>query len=185
MQERLRQLELRAVEVRAFSPTVVLGMLQTEGYASVVFGQSTPAADAPKAVAARRRRHGDLDDPARRWVLLHTEGALEWALGGPDVMVEQLAAISAVSQRPNVRLGVIPARTPATVVGLHPFQLHRVPQGWQAAVGTKDGTALITDEVRVGRYLALFAELEQLAVYDDEARGLLARVADDYRQDAL
>jgi hypothetical protein len=42
-------------------------------------------------------------------------------------------------------------------------------------------TALTTEADDIADYDALFAELEQMTVYDDEARALIAQVAEEYR----
>jgi hypothetical protein len=48
-------------------------------------------------------------------------------------------------------------------------------------IGTKTTTALTTEASDIADYDALFTELEQMAVYDDEARALITRVAEEYR----
>lgn len=182
LQERLRRLASEAQEVRSFSSAAVIGTLQTAEYASVVFRQRNAAAISEEAVRVRRQRHALLDDPSRQWTFIHTQGALEWGLGGPAVMAEQLNAVLEASRRPNVRHGVIPARTQAAVLPLHAFHLYRRPSDeWTISVGGREGTALLNGPDKVRDYLALFGELERLAVFDDGARELLARLVDDYR----
>jgi hypothetical protein len=48
-------------------------------------------------------------------------------------------------------------------------------------VGTEAATALITDPQDVRHYERRFAGYEALAVYDDEARAVFKRIADEYR----
>lgn len=50
-----------------------------------------------------------------------------------------------------------------------------------AVVGTESGTAFITDPSEVTAYDRRLAELEQVAVFGDEATQVFTRVADDYR----
>lgn len=176
-QERIRQLDAQSRLVRSFAPTAVLGILQTRAYAQVVFTQRMTEREAAPSITSRMERHRALDDPSRQWVLLHTEGALRWNLGGSVVMVEQLERIAAAMDRPNVRLGIIPWQTSASVLPIHGFHLydHRA-----VVVGTRSGTAIM-GEREVPDYQALFDELEHLAVFDDEAHAVLDRIADDYR----
>ncbi len=176
-QERVRQLDEQSRLVRSFAPTAVLGILQTHAYAHVVFTQRMAEEQAAPSIASRVARHRMVDDPSRQWVLLQTEGALRWNLGGSAVMIEQIQRIAAATDRPNVRLGIIPWQTPAQVLPLHSFHLydHRA-----VVVGTRSGTAIM-GERDVPDYEALFDELERLAVFDNEARALLGRIADDYR----
>lgn len=176
-QERIRQLDEQSRLVRSFAPTAVLGILQSRSYAQVVFTQRMTEEQVAPSVASRVGRHRMLDDPSRQWVLLQTEGALRWNLGGTAVMVEQIERVAAAIDRPNVRLGIIPWQAPARVLPLHGFHLydHRA-----VVVGTRSGTAIM-DGRDVTDYEALFGELERLAVFEGEARAVLGRIADDYR----
>ena len=86
---------------------------------------------------ARRRRGGDgpaatPGDPAltrcRVAVLLMSEGALRWQAGSPEVMLEQIAAISAAIDLPNVDVGIIPFSAPRDVLPearIPPLRLRR------------------------------------------------------------
>jgi transcriptional regulator with XRE-family HTH domain len=176
-QERVRQLDEQSRLVRSFAPTAVLGILQSRAYAQVVFTQWMPEEQAAPSVASRMERHRMLDNPDRRWVLLQTEGALRWNLGGSAVMVEQIERIAAVTKRTNVRLGVIPWQVPTRVLPLHGFHLY---DRRAVVVGSRSGTAIM-GERDVPDYEALFGELEHLAVFDGEAQTLLDRILDDYR----
>lgn len=176
-QERVRQLDEQSRLVRSFAPTAVLGILQTHAYAQVVFAQRMTEEQAALSIASRMARHDMLDDPRRRWVLLQTEGALRWNLGGSTVMVEQIERVAAALDRPNVRLGIIPWQTPARVLPLHGFHLY---DRRAVVVGTRSGTAII-GERDVPDYAALFDELEHLAVFNDQARATLSQITDDYR----
>lgn len=144
-QERIRQLDDQSRLVRSFAPTAVLGILQTHAYARIVFTQRMTEERAAPAIVSRMQRHRMLDDPGRQWVLLQSEGALRWNLGGPAVMVEQIEQVASAIDRPNVRLGVIPWQAPAQVLPLHGFHLydHRA-----VVVGTRSGTAIMGDTWR-------------------------------------
>jgi transcriptional regulator with XRE-family HTH domain len=176
-QERIRQLDEQSRQVRSFAPTAALGILQTRAYAQVVFTQRMAEEQAAPSIESRMQRHRMLDDPNRQWVLLQAEGALRWNLGGSAVMVEQIERIAAAIDRPNVRLGIIPWQAPARVLPLHGFHLY---DRRAVVVGTRSGTAIMGGR-DVHDYEALFGELERLAVFDDEARAVLAQIADDYR----
>lgn len=176
-QERVRQLDEQSRLVRSFAPTAVLGILQTHAYARVVFTQRMTEEQAASSIASRVERHRMLDDPSRHWILLQTESALRWNLGGAAVMIEQIERIIVAIDRPNVRFGIIPWQAPAFVLPLHGFHLydHR-----SVVVGTRSGTAIM-GEREVPGYEALFGELEGLSVFNGEARKILDRIADDYR----
>ena len=84
-------------------------------------------------------------------------------------------ASSRATKLPNVRLGIIALDTVSPQVApLHSFHIY---DGELGTFGTESGTALPSDPQRV----ASFAELEQLALYDDGARSLLDRINQEYR----
>lgn len=49
-------------------------------------------------------------------------------------------------------------------------------------IGTKTATALTTGPGDVADHEALFTELEKMAVYDDDVRTLISRVAGEYQE---
>jgi hypothetical protein len=107
-----------------------------------------------------------------------SEAALRWSLGA-DVMLAQLAYLSAVSQRPNVQLGIVPlGPTRATVP---PRSLHLYDRR-MAVAATDLGAVFINTPPEINRYIAAFERVEGWAVFDDDMRRLLDRIADDYRR---
>ncbi len=177
MQLRIRRVEHGSAEVWNYQPAMIAGLLQTPEYATVVWG-------------------GDLDEDGRRWldermarqailgtgaqlVFLMAEGALRWQGGSAQIMAGQLARLTEViSTRPNVRIGVIPQYRPADVFTTHGFSVY---DRATVIVGVTTGTSFISDRANVGQYVDLFGHLEKLAVFGDEAAGVISRVAQDYR----
>jgi transcriptional regulator with XRE-family HTH domain len=178
-QQRLGKVERSSALIRAYQPSIVLGMLQTPAYAEVVFSSRgrTPSETAD-GVAARLARQEALADRGREWVLIQTESALDWCLGDAALMAEQVEHINDVSRMPNVRVGLILRRTPATVLAPHGFHIfdRRAVQ-----IGTKTATALIDQPADITTYETLFENLERLAVFGDDARAALHRIAAEYR----
>lgn len=174
-QQRVLRVEQASELVRSYQPAIVLGVLQTEAYAGVLFNGDTAA------VTARLERNSMLlDDPARRWILIQTEGSLMWNLGGATVMAAQLDAIIAASRRPNVDLRIIARDRPATFVALHGFHLY----DHQAVhVGTLTATSLTSNPRDVAQYAHQFDRLADLAATGDHARAVLERIAEYYRND--
>lgn len=178
-QERLARIEATTEHMRTFTPTVVPGLLQTEPYIRAVGAhRALPAEEVSRFVARRFARQELLHDPAHRFTLLTTEGALGWRAGSRADMAAQVEHIAEVSRLPNVRIGVIPWGAEAPVFPLHGWDLHD-----QRAViyGTVDATAVLTEPRDVRRYVELTDTIERLAVYGDEVRALLARIAARYR----
>jgi hypothetical protein len=91
-------------------------------------------------------------------------------------MAEQIDHIMKVSELPNVRIGLIIQRTPATVLAPHGFHIF---DARAVQIGTKTAIALIDDPGDIAVYDLLFCE--RLAVFGDEARVRLQRIAGEYR----
>lgn len=106
-----------------------------------------------------------------------TEAALNWHVGSPDLMAEQMEHLIGASRLANVRLGIIPTRTRARVFAPHGFDMY---DSRGVCIGTKTATALTAEPGDIADYDALFTELERMAVYDD-VRVLIARVAEEYQ----
>lgn len=178
-QERLARIESTTEHLTTFTPTVVPGLLQTEAYIrALVAYRELPQAEVDKFVAARLARQERLRDPAHRFTLITTEGALGWRAGSPADMAEQVDRIAAATRLPTVRVGIIAWGTRAPVFPLHGWDLHD-----QRAViyGTADATAILAEPGDVARYITLTAAVERIAVWDDAARAVLARISDRYR----
>lgn len=175
LQQRFARLECDAVEIRAFNPAMVLGVLQTPAYAATVLGTSE---DDPLVAARMARQREMVADRRRRWTLIQTEGALRWQARSATVMAEQVAHLIELSNTPHVELGVIDWRSPVEVFPHTAFHLYDEAA---VVVGTRDGTAIINDSARLVDYHGLFDELADLASFGDTARDVLQRIADDYR----
>ncbi|MFI6101648.1 helix-turn-helix domain-containing protein [Lentzea sp. NPDC051213] len=177
MQQRIGKLESAASRILSYSTSTVIGLLQTKPYIEALFGEALSEEDRDRTVAARLQRQELLDSP-REFLCVMTEGVLRWNMGGAAVMVEQLDHLIVQSQRPNVRVGLIPWTTPAFVPAGNPFTMYDTRA---VLLGTQTATALITDEDNVAEYTAHWAEIEPLVSWGDEARAIVERVAADYR----
>ena len=181
-QNRVRRLEAAAAAVAVWHPLLVPGALQTEAYARAVFSSGNLSPDDIEArTAARLQRGALLADADRRYTFVTTWGALGWRAGGPETMARQIDHLADVSQRPNVRLGVIPWGVEATVYPSSGFELY---DGRTVAVGSPTGARFLNEPGDVGRYVAMLAALEDLATFGDGARELLGQAASHYRQGA-
>lgn len=180
MQARIGEAEAQAARIRSFQPVMVVGLAQTPAYMRSVFasGGGIAGADLDKSVAERIARQGILDS-GRDITMIMTEGALRWQAVNPAVMTEQLDHLAEISQRPGVRLGVIPW---TTGVGTYPRSGFHVYDSRAVHVATDVATALITDAQDVAAYDKLWGELEALASWDAGAREHIERIAADYRR---
>lgn len=179
MQQRIRKLEESASMLRSFQPCMVIGLLQTEAYARLVFGVSQAGSQLDQAVAARMERQAALRDQIPRATLIMSEGALRWQAGSPQVMIEQVEAVAAATKLPSARVGIIPFSASMAIFPRHGFHLY---DSDAVIFGTETGTATIVDGDDVAGYERLFARLEAAAVFHERARVELSRIGEDYRR---
>ncbi len=93
-------------------------------------------------------------------------------------MATQVAHLVTVAERPHVQLGIVPWTRPVTHPVLHAFQIY---DQRAVMVGTETAVAVITDARDIADYETRFEIYAGLADYDDDARRVLRRVADEYR----
>ena len=180
IQRRILGVERTCAEVCDWQPALVAGLLQTEAYMRLVFseGGDFTSDDVERSVTERLRRQELLDSP-RSFVFLMPEGTLRWQAGSPQVMLGQLARIAEVIEgRPNVHVGIIPTWRPVEVFTMHGFSLY---DRRQVILGLRNGTSFLPHPHVVADYSKLFGELEALAVYGNQAREVIERVAAEYR----
>ena len=163
---------------RLFQDGFVSGLLQTPDYARVIFtGPRALVDDMPQAVAARLDRQTVLYEPDKHFHFLLTENVLRRRLGSGRMMAAQLDRIAQVSTLDTVRLGVIPW---TALVPEAPHNSFTIRDERLVTVGTFTTNTTLTDPADVEAYLAVFARFERCAVYDDEARALLAQISREF-----
>ncbi|MFJ8712370.1 helix-turn-helix domain-containing protein [Streptomyces violaceus] len=106
--QQVAELEMRATEICSFQTHMVLGLLQTQGYAGAVLGalDQTDLEDRT-AVRLARQRVFDKAEPPVFWAVL-SEAALYLEIGGPAVMREQLAHLLSFEGNPRINVQVLP-----------------------------------------------------------------------------
>ncbi len=178
MQQRWRHIEGNARLVRSYQPALVLGVLQTSAYATVVLEQPENSA----VVRDRLQRHERLlAEPDREHILIQTEGSLRLCVGSTAVMADQIESLAQAISRPNVQLGIIPASRAVDVVagtGFHIYDERAV------VVGLEVAAAHLTDAADIRHFRGLFDRLAAVAVWSGQARDLLIGLVDDYRREA-
>lgn len=105
-------LEQAAVQVRAYEPQFVPGLLQTAGMTRAVAQLGhTAMSDTELArridLRMRRQRLLAADEPPTLWAVID-EAALRRAPGGPVVMREQIDHLIAQASRPNIVVQLVP-----------------------------------------------------------------------------
>ena len=179
-QKRINRIAETATLERTFSPSGIPGLLQTAEYCRALFHADpslTPEA-AEAGVAARLEGQAILDSH-RTFGFLIPEGSLGWSLIDPPAMAGQVDHLTSVTYRPNVTLGVIPWGSRAPVLPLNSFTMF---DDRLVIVGTTTRVAYLTVRTDLDAYNRLYDRINAFAVYGEEARQILTRVADRYRE---
>nr|MDT0662539.1 helix-turn-helix transcriptional regulator [Micromonospora sp. DSM 115978] len=110
--------EAKATLIRAFHPLLIPGLLQTEAYARAVIARYGLRGEEADAMLTTRLGRQEIlhrrQDPCRL-VAVIDESVLHRRAGSPDVMREQLKAMVAACENPNIRVQIIPSD-----VGVYP-----------------------------------------------------------------
>lgn len=176
VQERIERYQREATLIRAWQPNLVPGVLQTPEYTDALLAGHGEGDPGPAWWTARRARTAMLTEPGRSWHLLVSEAALRWPLGSVATMRAQLEHLVEASTLSTVQFGVLDLATPkpfAPPAGFHMYD--RV-----VSVATEVGTSFLTEAPDVAHFDGLFARLHEAAIYGDDARALLAQVAQQY-----
>jgi transcriptional regulator with XRE-family HTH domain len=177
LQERIGRIEEVAGRIRCIAPTVVPGLLQTREYARALFADSLAPGDLERTVEARMARQRLLETD-RTFAFILSEGTLRWNMGGPRVMVDQLAALRHASERENVQFGIVSWTTAVTVPVMHSIDIY---DSRAVMFGTISATALITSPREVEEYEDHWSELAPFASCGEQARAALNRIEAEYR----
>ena len=172
-QRRILTVERQCHEIRSWQVQIVPGLMQCWSYTLAVIEREPDEA----WVRARRARLALLDDTDRTVMQLVPEGVLRTVLGSRRVMREQVEHLVELSQRPNIRLGILPHGRP--VPPLPPsFHLY----GDRMATNeTIVGTAYLDERVDIDRHRHWFDRLDAVAVHGDDARSVLRDVLASYQ----
>lgn len=177
-QREFGRIEAAAGHVQSFSPVMVLGLLQTADYAHAVFSSAVPAGQVEDAVTARLARQRMLTSAGPpTFTQVMAEGALRWCAGSAAVMARQCDHIAEMASQ--VRVGIIPWTREVDVYPMTGFDLY---DERAVIVGTITGTAFLRAASDVAEYTRLFRRIEELAVFGDEAREIVAAMAEQYRR---
>ncbi|WP_307044900.1 helix-turn-helix domain-containing protein [Streptomyces achromogenes] len=167
--------------VRSFQCVVLPAMLQSAEYARHVFTSapnSTPEA-VGRAVAARVERQSLLYEPGRESAFVLTEAVLRTWPGDPSLMLAQFDRLLAVESLSTVRLGVVPWRRAVPVMPRHGFTLC---DRRAVVVESFRGERVLDDSDEVAAYEETFRRFEEAAIFGLEARELLIRVMQEFRE---
>src|SRR5262249_40536598 len=135
--------EARATVLKIYELALVPGLLQTEAYPRACFiaariedveAQGAPRLARQETLIRRPRPH--------LWVLL-SQSVLDWPVGGPEAIREQLARLLEVSNERNTSIRVVP-RSAGAFIGLDgAFKVLTVAEGDVAYTEAHGGGRLI------------------------------------------
>nr|WP_030379653.1 MULTISPECIES: helix-turn-helix transcriptional regulator [unclassified Streptomyces] len=122
-------LETGARTLRTYEPQYVTGLLQTHAYAKAILRGGFPndsEEDLDRRIHLRLRRQSLLERPdaPTLWVVLE-EAVLHRAVGGPEVMREQIERLLEVSELEHVSIDVVPFAAGAHTGACAPFTYFR------------------------------------------------------------
>ncbi|MEU3422733.1 helix-turn-helix transcriptional regulator [Streptomyces murinus] len=166
--------------LRVYSPVLVPGLLQTEGYAQALLSidarfREVPD-DAVEAAAARVRRSQVIHEPGHRYVFLIEEAVLYYQLGDAEAMAAQLGYLLTAGALPQVSFGVIPTATRERV--MWPKETFDVHDDTLVSVELVSAEVNITQPSEITLYVKAFEQLRSMAVYGAEARALIVKAID-------
>lgn len=176
-QQELATLEATSSRFRYFLPAMITGLLHTPEYARASL--ATTRGDHSKAIARRLDRQAVLYEEDKHFTFILTEQALRWPLCRGKAMSVQMGRLSSLLELPNVRIGVIPLRSSPIPEG--PLTTFTIYDDALATVEMFTGALLLRDPRDVHYYLELFASFERAALFDGAARGFIANIAEDFR----
>ncbi|MFI8537508.1 helix-turn-helix domain-containing protein [Streptomyces aquilus] len=162
---------------RVYSPTMVPGLLQTEGYARGLMTSISRFRDIPddvtEAVAARLERSRIIHEPGRRFIMVIEEPALYYRLGDHNAMAAQLGYLLTAGALPSVSLGIIPSATPQRP--LWPQEVFHVYDDVLVSVELLSARVQVTQPSEIALYVKAFEQLRAMAVYGADARTLIVK----------
>ncbi|MGC5034093.1 helix-turn-helix domain-containing protein [Streptomyces sp. DT190] len=169
--------------LRVYSPVLVPGLLQTEGYARALLSTNARLLGIPddgqEAAAARVRRSQIIHEAGHRFVFVIEEAVLHYQLGDTDAMAAQLGYLMTAGALPSVSLGIIPTSTPERA--LWPQETFDVHDDMLVSVELLSAEVNVTQPSEVALYVKAFEELRSMAVYGAQARELVLRAIESLR----
>jgi transcriptional regulator with XRE-family HTH domain len=178
----LASLEADSAEIRTFQPSLIPGLLQTEGYTRAVMAAGLPSAsrDTDALVAFRMARqavHARPDPPRYRAII--GESALHQEIGGCAVMRDQLTRLIEMARRESVSLHVLPYSAGAHLwVGV-PFDLISLSPPGRLTVAVEEHvtqSAFVEDEREVAAHEKIFEHLLAAALDESGSLKVIERI---------
>ncbi|GAB3376126.1 helix-turn-helix domain-containing protein [Amycolatopsis echigonensis] len=155
---------------------LIPGLVQTPGYARLVFEMAAEMHDTPtdtdEAVRERIRRQDVLYDPSKRIEILIGESALRYPICDVPMLRVQIDRLLNLVGLAHVRLGIVPLDSKLPTITMHGYTVHDDT----VLVEVNHTEITVTEPTDVALYVGITEKLWEIAVEGDEARDLLQRV---------
>lgn len=165
---------------RIYEHNIIPGLFQTADYAAAMLTYFIDFLEAPndlaEAIAARMERQQIIYRGDRRFLVVLEERAIRAQVGSTDTMAGQLDRLLVVMSLQRVSVGIIPANTARTVFAATGFWIYDYAS---VEIETPTAGLEITQPREIRLYVRMFEQLQQMAVYGAEARGIVREVLAD------
>jgi transcriptional regulator with XRE-family HTH domain len=173
--------ERLARQLRVFEPTLIPGLLQTEGYARAVIRCDDLLSDeeVERRVAARLDRQAILTQPDPPQLIAVVDEAIlhRHEERFRALMVHQIEHLIACAERPNVSIHVVPLSAGLHIGLFGPFVLTRgVDGGWVAMMENQLTTTPTDNEADLATLLARWETVRNVALSRQQSIELLREV---------
>lgn len=173
--------EADATEIWEYESEFVPGLLQTAAYCravSAISGPNVTEDQLQRSVALRQARQTRLNDKRPpKLVTIINESVLRRAVGGPDVMREQLEHLLDLAKRPNIAIQALPFEAGGHPAMTGSFIMLHFPPGTGVAtifVEVPDGALYPDRPVDFDHYTWMIGRLRELALSPDDTIALVS-----------
>ncbi|KND30877.1 DNA-binding protein [Streptomyces acidiscabies] len=180
------QLEKNADIIEEYSPSFIMGMLQTPEYAEAIYRTARPREtdDQIKARVELRMRRSDAlerENPPILWVILN-EAVLRMVVGSRKVMADQLQHLLTTAEKPHVTLQVLPFSAGTPAAG-QPFILLTQEDGSAVLYSEAAGRGFISDSAsEVKKWSDTYNRLRASAESEKHSLALIRSIMKEHAQ---
>jgi hypothetical protein len=180
------ELESTAARIQTYEAQFVPGLWQTEQYVRAVLAarsiRSTPE-QVERAVAIRLRRqellHRQAPPPPGIWAVMD-EAVIRRAVGGRDVMREQLTRLREIADMPLITIQVLPFSAGAHMAAYGSFSLFYPSEPTFPVTASTDrpaGTLIEDDPADIAQYTLIFEHLQATSLTPSDSARLISEAA--------
>ncbi|XVQ10299.1 Scr1 family TA system antitoxin-like transcriptional regulator [Spirillospora sp. CA-255316] len=173
--------EQRASVIKTYEAMVVPGLLQSENYARALISKSRAIKDVAPGVKNRMARQAVLtkENPPYLWVTM-SQNALDWPVGGPTVMREQLSRLLEAAELPNIAIRILPRSVGAHVALEGSFKVITVKEGDVVYMEACGGGRTTQDPTEVAERRIRFDEIGADSLSRDLSKDLIRKTMETY-----